>query len=210
MLSSKFKLPRIYPITDTYISGISHIEQVQRLILGGARMIQIRDKRASSAELYAAAKECVAFARKTGVLIIINDRTDIAMAAGAGGVHLGQEDMPADMARELLGTGAIIGLSTHSLEQAREAIKMPVDYIAVGPIFDTGTKERTDPVIGLRTLKMIREEIGPFSLAAIGGIDDKNIQSVLTSGADSAAIISALIKDTDAIEQKMRRFTSLT
>jgi thiamine-phosphate pyrophosphorylase len=208
-LSAKLQLPRIYPITDTQISGISHLEQVKKLILGGAALIQLRDKCATPADFYAAAKESVKHAREYGVLVIINDRVDIAMAAGADGVHLGQDDMPVEQARHILGHEAIIGLSTHSVEQAREALSLPVDYMATGPIFDTGTKDRADPVVGIEGLRMVRAAIGPFPLVAIGGIDEDNLQQVTLSGADSAAIIGGIIRDSGNIEDKMRLLSSL-
>ena len=131
----KFTLPKIYPITDRRISGLSHIGQVQRLIDGGATLIQIRDKDAAGGEFYTAAVEAIEYARSRGVTIIVNDRVDIGMASGADGVHLGQDDLPPEHARKLLGDNAIIGFSTHSVEQALDAIKLPVDYIAIGPIF---------------------------------------------------------------------------
>ncbi len=208
-MSAKLQLPRIYPITDTQISGISHLEQVKNLILGGAAMIQLRDKRATPADFYAAAKESVKHAREHGVLVIVNDRVDVALAAGADGVHLGQDDLPVEQARHILGDDAIIGLSTHSVEQAREALSLPVDYIAAGPIFNTGTKDRADPAIGIDGLRMVRAAIGPFPLVAIGGIDGDNLQKVLSAGADSVAIISGLIREADNIEDKMRLLSSL-
>src|SRR5688500_6333096 len=142
-------LPRIYPITDTQISGISHLEQVRSLLDGGARFIQIRDKHMSSRELFGAVEKCQALAREYDGVIIVNDRVDIAMALGSDGVHLGRSDLPPKDARKLLGNDAILGFSTHSVEQAREAIRMPVNYIAAGPIFETRSKADHEPVIGL-------------------------------------------------------------
>jgi thiamine-phosphate pyrophosphorylase len=160
----KFILPKIYPISDTRISGLSHIEQVRRLIAGGATLIQLREKNAPAGEFYDAAVGSIALAREHGVKIVINDRVDIAVASGADGVHLGQDDLPPDQARRLLGEGAVIGFSTHSVEQAREAIGLPVDYVAIGPIFSTTTKENPDPVVGLEGLIVVREAIGEFSV----------------------------------------------
>lgn len=172
-------------------------------------MIQLRDKRATPADFYKAAKESVKHAREHGVLVIVNDRVDVAMAAGADGVHLGQDDMPVKAARYILGDDAIIGVSTHSVEQAREALSLPVDYIAAGPIFDTGTKDLADRVIGIEGLRMVRAAIGPFNLVAIGGIDEKNLQQVLSSGVDSVAMISGVIREAGTIEGKMRILSSL-
>ena len=205
----KFILPKIYPVTDTRISGLSHIEQVRRLIAGGATLIQLREKNAPAGEFYDAALESIALAREHGVKIVINDRVDIAVASGADGVHLGQDDLPPDQARRLLGEGAVIGFSTHSVEQAREAIGLPVDYIAIGPIFGTTTKENPDPVVGLEGLIAVREAIGEFPLVAIGGITRANTRTVLNAGANSVAIISDLLRDSGEIESAMRCLNDL-
>ena len=135
-------LPKIYPITDIRLSGLSHVEQVRKLIAGGATFVQFRDKRSSPREFYKQAVECVRIAHDQNVQIIINDRVDIALAAKADGVHLGQDDMPPEKARILLGAAAIIGFSTHSVEQVKLAASFPIDYIAIGPIFATSTKAK--------------------------------------------------------------------
>jgi thiamine-phosphate pyrophosphorylase len=205
----KFILPKIYPISDTRISGLSHIEQVRRLIAGGATLIQLREKNAPAGEFYDAAVESITLAREHGVKILINDRVDIAVASGADGVHLGQDDLPPDQARRLLGEGAVIGFSTHSVEQAREAIGLPVDYVAIGPIFSTTTKENPDPVVGLEGLIVVREAIGEFPLVAIGGITQANTRTVLNAGANSVAIISDLLRDSGEIESAMRHLNDL-
>ncbi|MEQ1604464.1 MAG: thiamine phosphate synthase [Pyrinomonadaceae bacterium] len=188
-------LPRIYPITDTRISGLSHLDQVVRLVNGGARFIQLREKYASPRDFYDAAKDVIAFAAERSVTIIINDRVDIALVSNAAGVHLGQDDMPPEHARELLGPRAIIGYSTHTFDQACAAVDLPVDYIAYGPIFQTATKENPDAVVGTEELKGIRNSIGRFPLVAIGGISRDNLNSVIDAGADSAAIIGAILSD---------------
>lgn len=149
-------------------------------------------------------------ARKHRVLIIINDRVDIAKAVKADGVHLGQDDLPAEKARELLGDDAIIGLSTHSVEQALNAADQPIDYIAVGPIFATSTKDRPDPVIGIDGLHAVRAAIGTSQLVAIGGIGFNSVANVLKAGADSAAVIKSVIGDPSTIEIQMRRLLSLS
>ncbi len=209
-LAAKFQIPKIYPITDTRISGMSHVEQVKKLISGGAGIIQLRDKLASSFAFYTAARESVEIARRSGVLIIINDRVDIAMAAGANGVHLGQDDLPADEARRLLGEDAVIGLSTHSVSQAAHAVTLPIDYVAVGPIFPTGTKERAEPVIGTEMLQSVRAANESANIVAIGGISEQNVVDVFDSGADSVAMVGAILENPSAIEEKMRIFNSLS
>ena len=201
-----FELPSIYPITDTRVSGISHAKQVEKLIAGGATLIQLREKQAAPAEFYQAANEAARVARNHGVKIIINDRVDIALAVAADGIHLGQHDLPPTKAREILGENAIIGFSTHSLDQALEAVRFPVDYIAIGPAFETNTKSDPDAVTGLAGLRQVRAAIGDFPLVAIGGIDASNLRSVFAAGADSAAVIAAIVSDAAAIEQRMSRF----
>lgn len=202
-LNTKFNLPKIYPITDTRISGLSHAAQVERLIAGGATLIQLREKHESPREFYEAAKEALQIARPHHVKLIINDRVDIALALGADGVHLGQDDLPPEHARKILGPGAIIGFSTHTLAQAVKAIKLPVDYIAIGPIFTTRTKKNPDAVVGLEGLEAVRDAIGEFPLVAIGGITSEKLPRVLAAGADSAAIVSGLLSEPGRISAKM-------
>ena len=197
-------VPQIYPITDARISGLSHLEQVKLLIAGGATCIQLREKYASPREFYEQAVECVAFARVRRVKIIINDRADIALMSEADGVHLGQDDMPPEAARRLLGDGKIIGYSTHSVEQAIEAAKLAVDYIAIGPVFQTDTKTNPDPVVGVEGIAAVRTAIGIVPLVVIGGIDLSNIAAVLDAGADSVAMIGAILTHPLGIEQAMR------
>lgn len=201
-----FELPKIYPITDVRLSGISHAEQVKKLIDGGARFIQLREKYLAPKDFYFEAENALKIARERGAKIIINDRVDIALALRADGVHLGQDDLPPEKAREILGKNAVIGFSTHNLTQATEAVKLPVDYIAIGPVFSTKTKENADAVIGLEGVKKVREAIGDFPLVAIGGINYRNFQSVLDSGADSVAIISDIVSDAKKITENFSKF----
>jgi len=195
------KLPRIYPITDVQLSGLSHAEQVELLSQGGASLIQLREKQMSVREFFEQARAAVAVAGRNGVHLIINDRVDIALAVGAHGVHLGQDDMPAAAARELLGPNAVIGYSTHNIEQAIAATKLPIDYFAIGPIFATMTKSDTAPVLGIEGLRAVRLAIGAFPLVAIGGINHTNARDVISAGADSVAVISALLSDSGRISE---------
>jgi thiamine-phosphate pyrophosphorylase len=143
----------------------------------------------AAVEFYEQAKA----AKQSGVQLIINDRVDIALAVGASGVHLGQDDMPPEAARKLLGPQSIIGYSTHNVDQAISAAKLPIDYLAIGPIFSTMTKSDTAPVLGLEGLRAVRRAIGEFPLVAIGGITSANAREVIDAGADSVAVISALL-----------------
>ena len=203
--SVTFKLPKIYPVTDTRLSGLSHAEQVARLIDGGATLIQLRDKQAAPRDLLQQTEAALRVARTSDVQIIINDRVDIAMALDAGGVHLGQSDLPARMARRLLKPGSIVGISTHNLAQVEIAARLPLDYVAFGPIFDTGTKADHDPVVGLDGLRSARRVLGDRPLVAIGGITAENCRDVIRAGADSVALIAALLSDPAKISANMRR-----
>jgi thiamine-phosphate pyrophosphorylase len=147
-------------------------------------------------------------ARKLNVRIIINDRVDIAIAVNADGVHLGQEDVPPDHARRLLGEGRIVGFSTHGLKQAVEADGLPIDYIAIGPVFQTSTKEDPDAVVGLEAIAATsRQTSNP--LVAIGGITLSRAASVIEAGADSVAVISDLFSTGD-ISGRAREFIDRT
>jgi len=194
-----FVLPKVYPLTDVGLTGLTHAEQVVRLAEGGASFIQLREKRLYGREFYESAKTAVIAAHDLGVRLVINDRADIAAAVGADGVHLGQNDVPAVAARQFLGTRAVIGLSTHNLSQALAATRLPINYLAVGPIFSTSTKDDTEPELGLEGLREIRDGIGEFPLVAIGGITAERATEVLNAGADSVAVVSALLSAPDEI-----------
>jgi thiamine-phosphate pyrophosphorylase len=204
---SSFRLPRVYPITDRRISGLSHAEQVIRLADGGATLVQLRDKQASALEFYEQAKAALEIANKRGVQLIINDRVDIALALGAG-VHLGQDDLPPEAARRLLGDEAIIGYSTHSLSQLEQAAKLPVDYVAIGPVFATSTKENPDPVVGLEGVKSARKALGERPLIGIGGVSQANARDVIEAGADAVALIHGLLAQPETISANLHRLLS--
>jgi len=182
----------LYPLTDRAISGLPHHEQIRALAQRGIRIIQLREKDLASRDFYLAALAARTVANEVGVKLIINDRVDIALAIRADGVHLGQDDLPAEAARQLLGPAAIIGISTHNLEQARIASRMPVDYVAIGPIFATSTKNAPNPTVGLEELRRIRSELKSMPLVAIGGITQSRLSDVLAAGADAVAVISDL------------------
>jgi len=200
----RFELPRVYPITDNLLSGLSHAEQVKRLISGGATLIQLREKHSSPREFYDDARAALITARESNVRLVINDRADIALALKADGVHLGQSDLPAEAARRLLGERAIIGISTHDLAQVKLAARMPVDYVAFGPIFATATKGNPDPIVGLNALREARAILSSLPLIAIGGITIRNAPVVFAAGADSVATIAGLLSDPSRIEENAR------
>ena len=193
-------LPKLYPITDRRLSGLSHAEQVARLCEGGARLVQLREKVLPPREFYAEVVEALRAARSFGAKVVVNDRVDVALATGADGVHVGQDDMPPETARSLMGRKRIVGCSTHSVEQASAAARLPVDYIAIGPVFSTSSKENPDPVVGLEGVRRVREAIGDVPLVAIGGITIEDAPAVLAAGADSVAVIGALLNTSDPAE----------
>ncbi|HEX8282560.1 MAG TPA: thiamine phosphate synthase [Pyrinomonadaceae bacterium] len=193
-------LPKLYPITDRRLSGLSHAEQVARLCEGGARLVQLREKHLSPREFYAEAAEAVKVAHSFGTKLVINDRADVALAVGADGVHVGQDDMPPGAARAVLGAGACVGFSTHNVAQAVEAAALPISYVAVGPVFATSSKENPDPVVGLEGLRRVRAGISAVPLVAIGGITAATARAVLEAGADSVAVIGALLSAADPAE----------
>ncbi len=198
-------LPKVYPITDTCLSGLSHAEQVARLIEGGASLIQLRDKDAAPREFYREAAAALKVARAHHARLIINDRVDIALALNADGVHLGQTDIPVEAARRLLGKEAIIGFSTHNIQQAKLATSFPVDYLAFGPVFQTATKENPEPVTGLSVLREVAAMKGSLPLVAIGGITFSTAFEVLKAGADSVALIAVLLGDPPMIAENLSK-----
>ncbi|HMM79958.1 MAG TPA: thiamine phosphate synthase [Pyrinomonadaceae bacterium] len=202
-------LPKIYPITNSEVSGLSHTEQVRRLIAGGATFIQLREKQKAAGDWFPDALEAARLCREAGVTCIVNDRVDIALTIDADGVHLGQDDMPVAYARRLLGRGKIIGLSTHSIEQLEAALREPVDYLAIGPIFDTSTKSDPDPAIGIEMLSKAAQTSGMMPLVAIGGIKADNLSSIISAGAASAAIIGALLADPDRISERFHEYSQI-
>jgi thiamine-phosphate pyrophosphorylase len=192
--------PFVYPIVD---SGIVPPERVAAVVAAlaaaGAGLIQLRAKSATDRVREAMAREAVAAAHAAGALLIVNDRVDVALVAGADGVHVGQDDLrPAD-ARRLLPPGALVGISTHDRAQIAEAARSGADYIAVGPVFATATKERPDPVVGLDLVRVARAE-GGRPVVAIGGIDAGNAAEVAEAGADGLAVVSAIAAADDPAE----------
>jgi thiamine-phosphate pyrophosphorylase len=199
---------RAYPITDRQVSGLSHAEQVARLADAGAILIQLREKLAQPTDFFEDAQAALEIARARGVKLIINDRVDIALALKADGVHLGQDDLPPHAARRILGPAAIIGFSTHNLPQARTALSLPVDYIAIGPIFATSTKVSTNAPVGLAELTQVRELLGKRPLVAIGGINAENAGEVLDSGAAAVSFIRDIWQPNGQVNRKIFQILS--
>jgi thiamine-phosphate pyrophosphorylase len=205
----RLTLPKIYPITDRQLSGLSHAEQVQRLIDGGATFIQLREKDLPPVDFLREAEAATRVAETNHVTLIINDRVDIAMAIGARGVHLGQDDIPVEAARHLVRDDALIGFSTHTRLQMEAAVRLPIDYVAFGPVFTTRTKQDHDPTVGLEQLRAVKNIAAERPLVAIGGIAAANVQAVLEAGADSVGVIASVVGEPSKIEQNMRRMLEL-
>jgi thiamine-phosphate pyrophosphorylase len=193
----QFKLPPIYPITDKKLANrTSHLSILKELVRGGARLVQIRDKSTPLDELLKDLVLCVEFAQKKGVPLLVNDRCDLALSCNAMGVHLGQDDLPPQAARILLGNDRIIGFSTNTIKQVQATFGMPIQYIGFGPVFETSTKENPSPTVGLQRLKRACK-LSPLPVVAIGGIRLNQVRETLDAGAASVAVISDLMKSAD-------------
>jgi len=191
------RISGLYVIIDTQVlKGRGLMEVARKVVDGGARMIQLRDKLMSKKELLPAAQQLRELCSEHDVLFIMNDYLDLAIAVGADGLHLGQEDLPIEVARKLLPLDKILGCSTHSVEQAAAAQSEGADYVVIGSIYPTRSKENPQ-VVGVETLRQVRKVI-KTPLVAIGGLNGDNAGEVLGAGADSIAVISAVMgaKDT--------------
>ncbi|WP_332449867.1 thiamine phosphate synthase [Methanoculleus sp.] len=187
----------LYVVTDETIGrGRSHAELAARAVAGGADMIQLRDKTLSSRDLLAAAFAIREVTLDAGALFIVNDRLDVALAAGADGVHLGESDLPIGHARRIAPPGFIIGASVGSVATAVGAANEGADYVALSPTFATGSKDDAGPGHGLATLSAIRSAVS-LPLVAIGGITAGNVGEVIAAGADGVAVISAVVGKDD-------------
>lgn len=183
---------RLHILTDTRLqSRFSHVELAEMAIAGGADTIQFRHKEGSTREMIEIATQMKRLCADKNVMFIVNDRLDIAMATQAHGVHLGQDDFPIPVARELLGKNRIIGGSAATMEDARKCLADGADYVGFGPIYPTGSKNDAGPVSGIETLRKIVEAI-PIPIIAIGGVDERNAYDVMRAGAHGIAVISAV------------------
>ncbi len=183
-------------VQEKFTGGRDLVEVAESAIAGGATVIQLRDKESSDSKLLEKGLELRRLTRFKDIPLIINDRVDIALAVDADGVHLGQDDLPVSTARKLLGPGKIIGLSVFSLEQARQARRQGADYIGVGPVFDTRTKEDAARPVGLELLRRVSREID-LPWVAIGGINMSNVSEVIETGAKGVAVVSAVVSAPD-------------
>ncbi|MGH9700228.1 MAG: thiamine phosphate synthase [Candidatus Acidiferrales bacterium] len=190
--------PPLYAILDLTPGSGSILPLAESLAEAGVRLLQIRAKHCTARQLFEESQRLVArFSAIRDMRIIVNDRPEIARMAEAAGVHVGQDDLPVERAREICGKGLWVGVSTHSLEQLRKADATSADYIAVGPVFPTQTKERPDPVVGVEFLRQARTRTQK-PLVAIGGITIESAEQVYRAGADSVAVIRDLSQAADA------------
>lgn len=187
----------LHLVTDRTLSlGRDLLNIVQEAVSGGVSVVQLREKECATREFVELGHAVVKVLKPTGVPLLINDRIDVALAVGAAGVHIGQSDMPYADARRLLGANAIIGLSVESEAHARAAEALDVDYLGLSPVFLTSTKNELKEQLGLEGVSRIRQ-ISRHRLVAIGGIHAGNILSILKSGADGVAVVSAICSAID-------------
>jgi thiamine-phosphate pyrophosphorylase len=186
-------LPRLYVILDSALLTIPAQQCAQELAEVGVSLLQYRNKVASARELLKTSRDLAAGLVPLGVSLVVNDRPDVAVLAGATGVHVGQDDPPADQARFVVGSGMWVGISTHSLEQFQQAAETSADYLAVGPVFATSSKANPDPVIGTELIRRVRP-LTDKPVVAIGGITLENAASVIDAGANSVAVISDILR----------------
>jgi thiamine-phosphate pyrophosphorylase len=186
-----------YVITDSTLrAGRGHLEVARQALAGGARIIQLRDKRIGPEAQTDIARELVSMAHAAGALLIVNDLVEVALGAGADGVHVGRSDIPAAEARARLGPEAIIGATVDTADEARAAEVDGADYVGVGPVFATATKPDAGTPVGLEHLRAMRDAVG-IGVVAIGGITAGNVALALAAGADGAAVISAIVSADD-------------
>ena len=185
-------LPRLYVILDAALLTVPEKECAQRLVAAGVRLLQYRNKRASARDLFDSSKQLSSLLIPQGVTFVVNDRADVAALAGANGVHVGQEDLGVEEARQVVGEEKIVGVSTHNLEQFQRAAASSAYYIAVGPIFATRTRSNPDPVVGTQFIQKVRP-LTDKPIVAIGGITLERAPEIIESGADSVAVISDIL-----------------
>jgi thiamine-phosphate pyrophosphorylase len=187
----------LYVVTDEKIrKGVTHQLIAEQAVFGGADVIQLRDKDMTARELFITACEIREITSNSGTIFIVNDRIDIAIASGADGVHLGQDDLPLYFARKMAPVNFIIGISVRSIAEAISAAADGADYVAVSPVFGTGTKQDAGPGHGTALISSIRKNIS-IPVIGIGGIQKENLREVILSGADGVAVISAVVNAED-------------
>jgi thiamine-phosphate pyrophosphorylase len=213
MTKAKLRKPTlpagIYGMTaEKFSRGRSNLEVAQAMLAGGIKVLQYREKRPakSQRQMLDECRQIRTLTRAHGALFIVNDHVDIALLAEADGVHLGQDDLPLPEVRRLLGPHRIIGLSTHLPEQARQALALGADYIGVGPLFSTQTKDDVCAPVGLAYLEYVVQNV-PMPFVAIGGIKEHNIASVIQRGAKTICLVTEIVcaDDISAMVRRLHR-----
>lgn len=190
-----FALPPVYPITPDSLRGQALLAWTEALLGAGCRFLQYRRKSGPDLDRLQDLRRLLALSREVGAKVIVDDRPDLCLLAGADGVHLGREDLPADEVRRFLPRGSALGVSTHNEEQFREALGQPVDYLALGPVYPTASKERPDPVVPASLQEKLLGMAGDRPVVAIGGITPQNAGELFRRGFSSVAVIAALERD---------------
>ncbi|MBI4236488.1 MAG: thiamine phosphate synthase [Chloroflexi bacterium] len=220
-MSATPPLGRLHVITDEAIqSRFSHLELARMALEGGADTVQFREKRPKTTrELISIASAMAAACRDAKTLFVVNDRVDVAAAIGAPAVHLGRDDLPAEVVRRLLGPQAILGGTANSLEEAARVAQGPVNYLGVGPVFGTQSKANPAAMLGLANLRRIAE-VSPLPVIAIGNIGPENVEEVLATGAYGVAVLSGVVAQEDpaaatqryraAVDRALRRVQVVT
>lgn len=203
------RIGRLHILTDTVLQKrFSHIELTELAVAGGADTIQFRQKSGPVREMVAIVQNMKSLCAQRGVACIVNDRIDIAMAAGADGVHLGQHDFPIPAARALLGEDRVIGGSASTVEEAQRCLSDGADYIGFGPVFATTSKDDAGPVSGIETLKEVVQSI-PLPIIAIGGIHFDNVDEVMGAGVHGIAVLSAVCCQNDPMKASRRLWKAI-
>jgi thiamine-phosphate pyrophosphorylase len=188
----------LYLVADTeFAAGNNLVHLVSEAVLGGVTIVQLRAKDLGTRDFLELALKVSEKLGKPGIPLLINDRVDIALACGAAGVHLGQDDMPLPDARRLLGPDKTIGISVNTIDEAAEAERLGADYLGLGPIYGTSTKQTVLPVLGPEGIQRLRRQIR-IPMVAIGGINAGNAGAVIKAGADGIAVVSAILGARDA------------
>jgi len=199
---------KLYLVTDRDLArGRSLVDVVQPAIGGGVTAVQIREKDLGASAFLEEAMEIKRALNDSGVPLFINDRADVALAAEADGLHVGQADLPAAAARRLIGPKILLGVSVATEEEARRAVSDGADYVSVSPVFLTATKPDADRAVGLAGIERIRRAVGSTPVLAIGGIDTTNARSIVEAGSDGVSVVSAIMSANDprAAAQALRR-----
>ncbi|MBM3308902.1 MAG: thiamine phosphate synthase [Candidatus Altiarchaeales archaeon] len=198
------KLRGFYFITDSKLSRKTNVEDVKSAVKGGAKIVQYREKGKNLADFLIEAFELKKICNGKGVLFLINDSVSACLLTDADGVHLGQEDMPLETARNILGKEKVIGVTAHNVEEAVESERNGTDYLGLSPIFHTNTKLDAGPAAGLQLIRDVKKKV-KIPCAAIGGINESNVDSVIQTGADMVSAISATVAK-DSVEKAVKFF----